>query len=391
MTATDSETAVERAREFAQCVVAPAAADLDAHPDPERCFSWELVERGDRLGLRTLTLGREHGGSGLGLGTLARVIFEIACADAGVAAVFAQTNKLWQVLEGAANPGQLAWLIPRFRADPRCLLAVAITEPDVGSDYIIPIQGPGAPRFTTSARRRDGGWELEGYKHFIDNGNRAGIYLLMAQTDPLVGLAEGTTCFVAEAGTPGLRPGKVFDKLGERLANHTQVFIESCFLPDSQVLGNVNRGFELLHRHFAGRATLAACSVLGVAESAYCLALEWSLGDPQEAGRRRPCDVLGIQLAEMRMILNAARDHVLNTASRIEAGTAGVNDDALAKVYASRAAHEVLTHALELASREDMCRGAGLEKLLRDCASFFHSDGVNRTLLIKAGRAIQMA
>ena len=382
----DPEPAIERARAFARETVAPLAAALDREPDPERCFSWDLVEAGNRIGLRTLTLAPQEGGSGMGMGTLARVIFEIARADVGISAVFAQTNKLWQLLAGAATPEQLAWLVPRFRDDPRCLLAVAITEPDVGSDHIIPDRNPSGPRFTTRAVREPGGWILDGYKHFIDNGNRAGIYLLLAQTDPEVSLAVGTTCFVAESGTPGLRPGKVFDKLGERLANHAQVFMESCFLPDSHVLGQLNGGFDVLHHHFAGRATLAAASVLGVAQAAYDLVLESSLDSPRIPGRNY--DVLDIQLAEMQMTLQAAKDHVFATAERIEAGCQGPTEDGLAKVFAARAAHRVVTSAVELSEEAGCDRDRGLEKLVRDCSSFFHSDGVNLTLLMRSGRQI---
>jgi len=234
---------LERARRFAREVVAPLAVELDRRPDPADCFSWEVVEQGSRLGLRTLTLAPEHGGAGLGLPQLARIVFELAQADEGMAALFAQTNMLWRVIAGAATEGQRARWLPRFRDDPRCLLALAITEPEVGSDHVIPFSGPDPPRLATRAMPEvGGGWCLEGRKLFVDNGNRAGIYLVMAQTNPSAGLDRGATCFVIEAGTPGLRSGRVFDQAGERLANHSGVLLEGCRVPEGAVLGAFNRG-----------------------------------------------------------------------------------------------------------------------------------------------------
>jgi alkylation response protein AidB-like acyl-CoA dehydrogenase len=380
---------VGRARWFAREVVAPVAAERDRSRDPTDCFSWEIVEQGSQLGLRTLTLAPEHGGAGLDLPQLAQVVLELAQADAGVAALFAQTNMLWRVIEGAATDEQRARWLPRFRDDPRCLLALAVTEPEVGSDHIIPFQGPDPPRFATQATPEVGGWRLEGRKLFVDNGNRAGIYLVMAQTDPNVGLDRGATCFVIEAGTPGLCSGQVFDKMGERLANHAEVRLEGCRVPGSAVLGTVNRGFEVLDRHFRGRATLAGCCALGIAEAAYAKAVAWCRARIQGGRSLIDHDLVGVELAEMRMQLTAAQDHVLATAARIAAGEAGPAEDALAKVYAAEVAHQVVTRALDLHGARGYLRDGGMEKLLRDVIAFFHSDGANRTLLIKAARAIR--
>src|SRR5437870_4036282 len=96
-------TAVEIARTFVRDVVAPVAADLDRELKPEDCFSWDIVEKGSAVGLRTLTLAREFGGAGAGSLTTAMVIEEIAKGDMGVSVVFAQVLKLIQAFQAAAN------------------------------------------------------------------------------------------------------------------------------------------------------------------------------------------------------------------------------------------------------------------------------------------------
>src|SRR3970040_608963 len=106
-----SPSPVDIAREFVTSVVSPAAAALDKHVNPEDCFSWEIVEEGSRRGLRTLTLLPEYGGGGADCLMTAKVVEEIARGDMGVSVVFAQTLKLIQSLQGAANHDQRArWL-----------------------------------------------------------------------------------------------------------------------------------------------------------------------------------------------------------------------------------------------------------------------------------------
>ncbi|HZV52065.1 MAG TPA: acyl-CoA dehydrogenase family protein [Candidatus Dormibacteraeota bacterium] len=173
------------------------------------------------------------------------------------------------VISGAATEEQRARWLPRFRDDPRCLLALAVTEPEVGSDHVIPCSAPDPPRLATRATLVAGGWCLEGTSCSWTTATGPASTCVMAQTDPSTGLDRGTTCFVIETGTPGLRPGRVFDKAGERLANHSEVLLEGCQVPEGAVLGAANPGFEVLERHFRGRATLADCCALGVAEAAY--------------------------------------------------------------------------------------------------------------------------
>ena len=129
---------VEVAARFGAEVVAPVAAELDARPNPEDCFSWDIVEAASAAGLRTATLSPEHGGAGIDSLTTARVVEELGRADLGVSVVIAQTLKIAQTLQQAASPEQRDRFVPKFAADPRFLLAIGITEPENASNYFIP-------------------------------------------------------------------------------------------------------------------------------------------------------------------------------------------------------------------------------------------------------------
>ena len=141
------------ARRFGAEVVAPVAAELDRRPNPEDCFSWEIVEAASRAGLRTATLAEEYGGAGIDSLTTARVVEELGRADLGVSVVIAQTLKIAQTLQAAGTPEQRERFLPALGADPRFLLAIGITEPENASNYFIPYPED----FRTTASRVSGG------------------------------------------------------------------------------------------------------------------------------------------------------------------------------------------------------------------------------------------
>jgi alkylation response protein AidB-like acyl-CoA dehydrogenase len=385
---TAAEAAVDIARKFAAEVIAPVAADLDRNVAPEDCFSWDIVEAGSDRGLRTLTLLPEYGGAGADCLTTAMVVEELAKGDMGVSVVFAQTLKLIQSFQAAANEDQRARFLPKVRDDRRALMAIGMTEPQTASNYIIPYQPAG---FVTTAVRKGRGWIINGRKRFISNGNRARLYLLFAQTNPDKGLNEGSTCFIIERGTPGFTTGHVEDKMGERLANNAELIFDSCFVPDEDVLGAVDRGFDVISQFFPASNAYAAASVLGVAAAAYDRSIRWTRERVQGGKPLIEHDIIAAQLAEMQMLIDAARAYIHHAAWKADHRETGWDPTlgALPKVFASEVSWKVVTKALELHGAYGYMRDLGFEKLVRDAACFVHSDGVNRTLLLKAAQFIR--
>jgi alkylation response protein AidB-like acyl-CoA dehydrogenase len=383
-----AEAAVDTARKFVAEAIAPVAADLDRNVAPEDCFSWDIVEAGSDRGLRTLTLLPEFGGAGADCLTTAMVVEELAKGDMGVSVVFAQTLKLIQSFQAAATQDQRARFLPKLRDDRRALMAIGMTEPQTASNYIIPYQPAG---FVTTAVRNGQGWVINGRKRFISNGNRARLYLLFAQTNPDRGLNEGSTCFVIERGTPGFTTGHVEDKMGERLANNAELIFDSCFVPDEDVLGAVDRGFDVISQFFPASNAYAAASVLGVAAAAYDRSIRWTRERVQGGKPLIEHDIIAAQLAEMQMLIDAARAYIHHAAWKADHRETGWDPTlgALPKVFASEVAWKVVTKALELHGAYGYMRDLGFEKLVRDAACFVHSDGVNRTLLLKAAQFIK--
>ena len=380
------EAVLDTVRRFNADVVAPVAADLDRRTDPGDSFSWEIVEKADEVGLRTMTLSEEWGGIGADSVTTAMVIEELGKADIGVSVVMAQTLKIAQILQSALTPQQQEKFIPIFRNNPRGLLAIGITEPETGSNYFIRQDVP----FQTKAEKVDGGWRINGMKHFISNGNRANVYLLFAQTEKGKSLYEGSTCFLLDRDTDGFSIGSVHDKMGERLANNAELIFKDCFVPDEDVVGEAGNGFQILIDFFPASNAYAAASVLGAATAAYEQSLEWCRNRIQGGKPLIEHDGITAQLAEMHMLLDVARTYVRKATWMADNRQHGWDPalSAFPKVFASQAAWKIVTWASELHGGSGYMKETGIEKLLRDIAAFLHSDGVNRTLLLKASKMI---
>ncbi|HEY1474943.1 MAG TPA: acyl-CoA dehydrogenase family protein [Pseudolabrys sp.] len=373
---------LETVKHFVEDEIKPRAAALDAQQDPEKSYSWEIVERAHDVGIRTMTLDEKWGGLGTDSLTTSMVIEELGIGDIGVSVIFAQTLKIAQIMQKALNAEQQARVLPKFAADPRGMLAIGITEPDNASNYFLPYP----TSFRTTGQKTDGGWIVNGMKHFISNGNRASFYLLFVQTEKGKPLAEGSTCFLVERDRPGFTIGRVHDKMGERLANNAELIFQDCFIPDANVVGTVGDGFNVLAKFFPQSNAYAGATILGVAVALYDKAVDWAKIRVQGGKPLIEHDGIRAQLAEMRMLIDASRSYIHRAcwlADHQEQGwdkTLGV----LPKAMASQAAWQIATWCLEIHGGHGYMKEFGVEKLVRDAAAFLHSDGVNRTLFLKA-------
>ena len=373
---------LETVKRFVEAEVQPRAAALDAQQDPAKSFSWEIVEKANAVGIRTMTLDEKWGGLGTDSLTTAMVIEELGIGDIGVSVIFAQTLKIAQIMQKALNAEQQMRVMSAFAKDPRGMLAIGITEPDNASNYFLPYPTP----FRTNGQKTKGGWIVNGMKHFISNGNRSSFYLLFVQTERGKPLAEGSTCFLVERNRPGFTIGRVHDKMGERLANNAELIFEDCFVPDENVVGKVGEGFSVLANFFPQSNAYAGATILGVAIALYQKAVDWAKVRVQGGKPLIEHDGIRAQLAEMRMLIDASRSYIHRAcwlADHQEHGwdkTLGV----LPKAMASQAAWKIATWCLEIHGGHGYMKEVGVEKLVRDAAAFLHSDGVNRTLFLKA-------
>ena len=378
----DQRAILDTVRRFVETDVRPRAAALDADPDPEQCFSWEIVEKAHALGIRNMTLAEKWGGVGADTLTTSMVVEELGRGDMGVSVIMAQTFKIAQIMQKVFNEEQQQRILPQFAGDPRGLLAIALTEPGNGSDKYLVFPVP----FRTSAVKTQGGWIVNGMKQFISNGNRASFYLVFVQTDKKGTMGNGSTCFIVERDRPGFTIGRVHDKMGERLANNAELVFQDCFIPDENVVGTPGNAFKVFGEYSPQSKAYAGSSVLGVAVALHEKAVDWAKTRVQGGKPIIEHDGIRAQLAEMRMLIDASRSYIHRAcwlADHQDQGwdkTLGV----LPKAMASQAAWKIATWCLEIHGGHGYMKEFGVEKLVRDAAAFLHSDGTNRIMFLSA-------
>ena len=375
----------EIARRFAVEVMIPVAEVSDRVPDPEQAFEWSVIRDGSRLGLRTLSVPTEFGGEGADVLTLAIVGEALAYGDLGLAVAFDQTWKIMTMIVHLTNDEQRERWLPEVMSDDECLLGIGATEPTAGSDNLLPYDGPGAAMQLYAERKGDR-WILNGSKRYISNGGLAKIYLMYARTDREGPISESVTSFLLRADTPGFHVDEVWDKLGQRCVQNGTLRLENVEVPDEDRLGEVNAAMpsmgEFLFRY--GSNVQAGATVLGVAQRAYDLSLQYAYARVQGGVLIAEHQIQQRRLAHMAMKIEAARAYIWKAAYESTLETGERKDAMLSKVFASESAVEVCREAMELWGAAAYMRKNPIEKLMRDALSFLHSDGTNDVLSLKA-------
>ena len=174
--------------------------------------------------------------------------------------------------------------------------------------------------------------------------------------------------------------------MGERLANNAELVFQDCFIPDDNVVGEAGKGFGVLAEFFPQSNAYAGASVLGVAVALHRKAIDWARLRVQGGKPLIEHDGIRAQLAEMRMLIDASRSYIHRACWLADHQEQGWDKTlgALPKAMASQAAWKIATWCLEIHGGHGYMKESGVEKLVRDAAAFLHSDGVNRTLFLKA-------
>lgn len=363
------------ARSFALEKLRPRAREMEWAVDPAARVAWDLVEEASARGWRTLGLPRELSGGGASPLALCVLIEELAYGDMGFAVIIDQTLKVQRILAGIAEGETRRRFLKPFLDDPRAVLAICFTEPETSSDYMIPM-----PDFCFKTRARqlpDGSWMLDGYKHFISNGADASFYLVFACTDSGQPANLGTSAFLLEPGLPGFSVEEVHEKISQRTINNAALRFESVHLEQWRLVGEVNRGYAGAREILKESAIEAGATALGTARAAYEMAVEHARTRVQGSRPLIEHSNVGCRLADMYAELEAARSLIWRAACAVESDAAyDYRLSSAAKLFASDAAVRVCLSAMEIHGGSSiMYRDSPVEKCLRDCLSFLHSDG----------------
>jgi alkylation response protein AidB-like acyl-CoA dehydrogenase len=350
---TDEQALLKAAvREFAQAEIAPGAADRDEHSK----FPSELIPKLAEQGLLGIFAPEEYGGSGYDAVSAAIALEEIARVDAAVALLVGSHNSLCSghILAFGTAEQKRTFLTPLARGEK--LGAWALTEPGSGSDA-------GAMR--TRAVRDGDSWVIRGDKQFITQGSTAGIYVVMASTDPARG-TKGISAFIVPRETPGLNVGKLEKKLGVRASDTAALHFDDMRVPAKNLLGRENEGFkDVLAILSAARIGMAAMAV-GIAQGALDEALAYAKRRRQFGKPILDYEAIQWMVADMATEIDACRLMAHKAAALKDRGEPFLRIASQAKLHASEVAVRATSKAIQIHGGYGYLKDSPVERFYRD-------------------------
>lgn len=338
-------------REFAEGEIKPLVTKMDEEAQLEASLLPKLFE----MGLMGVENPEKYGGTGGSFFMACLAVEEIGRIDGSVSVLVDVQNTL--VTNAFIRFGSEAIkdkYLPKLARE--WVGAYALSESTSGSDA-----------FALQLRAEDKGdkWVLNGSKLWITNGKEAGVFIVFANMNPSAGY-KGITAFIVEKTFKGFTVGKKEDKLGIRASSTTELLFENCEVPKENILGEVGKGYKIaIETLNEGRIGIGA-QMVGITQGAYEAARSYIQTREQFGKNLAQFQGVQFQLAEMRVMLEAARLMVYNAARLKDAGQPFIEEAAMAKLYSSRAAEKVTSMAIDLFGGNGFTREYPVEKFWRD-------------------------
>jgi len=371
---------LDSVRRFVRERLVPAeeiVAETDAIPA-------DIVREMKTMGLFGLTIPESYGGLGLTMEEEALVMIELCQTAPAFRSLIGTTVGIGSqgILMDGTPEQKDRWLPPL--ASGELIASFALTEPESGSD---------AASIRTRARRgRDDSGEhyvIDGSKRFITNAPEAGVFTLMARTDPQQKGAAGITAFIVDAKTPGISLGRIDRKMGQKGAHTCDVIFDGVQVPAANIIGGIEgRGFKTAMKVLdKGRIHIAAVCV-GVAERLLRDTLRYAIERKQFGQPIAEFQLVQAMLADSRTELYAARTMVLDAARRRDAGEDVSTEAACCKYYASEMVGRVADRAVQIHGGAGYVADNGIERYYRDVRLFRIYEGTSQIQQIVIARGM---
>jgi acyl-CoA dehydrogenase len=367
---------LDTVRRFVRERLAPAE-DIVAETDT---IPADIVSDMKTMGLFGLTIPESYGGLGLTMEEESLVMIELCQTAPAFRSLIGTTVGIGSqgiLMDG--TPEQKDRWLPRL-ASGELIASFALTEPESGSD---------AASIRTRAKRDGDHYVIDGSKRFITNAPEAGMFTLMARTDPEQKGAAGVTAFIVDANTPGISLGKVDRKMGQKGAHTCDVIFDGVRVPAANVIGGVEgRGFKTAMKVLEkGRIHIAAVCV-GVAERLLRDTLRYAMERKQFGQPISEFQLVQAMLADSRTELYAARTMVIDAARRRDAGEDVSTEAACCKYYASEMVGRVADRAVQIHGGAGYVADNGIERYYRDVRLFRIYEGTSQIQQIVIARGM---
>ena len=319
-------------------------------------FRDEIYAKLAELGFMGMTMPEKYGGVGFGNLSLVLTLEEISRVCPSTAIAVSVHNSL-------ANHIIYKWgsdvlkekYLPQMTSG-ESIGVYALTEPNAGSDVAA---------ISMSAVKDGDEYVLNGSKIFISTGDKAGVIILLARTNP-AGRSRGLSAFVVEPDFPGFSVGKTEHKMGMKASTTVELVFEDCRVPVSNIIGKEGQGMQIALGSLDGGRIGIAAQALGIAQTALDEAVLFAREREQFGRRISDFQAISWKLADMATNLEAARLLVYRAARLRDAGESCSKEASMAKLFASRIANEAVYDAMQIHGGVGYTEEFKIERFFRD-------------------------
>jgi len=366
----------QQLRRFVETEVKPQGESWEAQGYVPR----EVLRRMGSLGFLGIRYPEAYGGSEMdtmGSVVLAEELGRSTFSGVAITALVHTDMASVHVVNAGSEAQKTRWMRKIVAGEAVC--AVAVTEPDAGSDV---------KSIRTTAQEQGNGFVLNGAKMFITNGVHADLYCVAAKTGGAGGGSKAVTMFLVEKGMPGFLVGRALDKHGWRSSDTAELLFENCFVPRDAVLGEVGRGFYAIMRNFQNERIVIAAMAMGEAQAALDLTIDYvktrkafgaTLWDKQAIRQR---------LAERAAEVEAGRQLVYSVAWRDARGHDVTREVSMAKAYCGELVNAVMYDCVQFHGGMGFMRGSVIERMARDARVQAIGGGATEVMLEEVAKRL---
>jgi len=345
----------DTARDFARAELEPVAAKLDQEKDRETLL--KNLKKLAELGFMGLNIKEQYGGAEAGTVAFSVAMTEIARACASTAVTVSVNNMVCEVIQSVGSEEQKSTYIPKICSGEYAAGSFGLTESCAGSD----------PSGMITQAVLDGDhYVINGSKLYISSAPYAGVFVVWAVTDKEAKKGKGISCFLVEAGTPGLIIGKEEQKMGQHASATNELIFEDCRVPVSALMGKLNDGFRIAVAELAGGRIGIGSLGLGVGLAAMDYATAYTTERSQFGQKISNFQALQWMIADAYTELEAARLLLMSASYRKDAGKTFAKEASMAKLFATEAANKACYKAMQMLGGYGYTKDFPIERYTRD-------------------------
>jgi isovaleryl-CoA dehydrogenase len=361
-------------RDFAQELIAPRAAEIDA----SNIFPRDLWPELGSLGLLGITVEPEFGGSGLGYLEHVVAMEEISRASASVGLSYgAHSNLCVNQIRRWGRPEQKRKHLPKLVSGEH-VGALAMSETEAGSDVV---------GMRLSAELRGNHYLLNGRKMWITNGPEADVVVVYAKTDAHSG-TPGITAFIIEKGFSGFSTAQKLDKLGMRGSDTCELVFDDCRVPIENVLSDPGKGVKVLMSGLDYERVVLAGGPLGIMQACLDVVLPYVRERKQFGQPIGMFQLMQGKIADLYTSLNASRAYVYSVARACDLGRTTRFDAAGCILFASEQATQCALQAVQALGGNGYTNEFPAGRLLRDAKLYEIGAGTSEVRRMLIGREL---